>query len=82
MKKVFKIFKLVNKDVLTPSTDFYARHGDSNTDTIQLFEFIEEFDSEKEAMEHLSKLKSDAKEDSEMYKYVQGSYIILPSYEI
>jgi len=43
METRYQIFKITDTDVLIPSTDYYARSGDSSRDTIQTLSFIESF---------------------------------------
>lgn len=67
MKKTFKVFVIRSIEVCTPSTDFYSRSGDWQTETVANLVFVDEFDSEEEA------IKS-AKEEYD-------EFTILPFYE-
>lgn len=84
MKKRFKIFQIVKKDILTPSTDYYSRGNSSDTDTVTFFEeqqyydeednFVKLFDSEQEAIDFMATITPN--------EYTEGDYVILPVYTI
>ncbi len=71
MKKVFTIYKVVSKDVHVPSTDFYARNNEPQTDSVLILQYWDHYDTEAEAEEYLLKQVSEPGEDS---------FIILPTY--
>lgn len=41
MKKVYTVYSQESKDVHVPSTDYYARNNESQTDS--MLEFVEQF---------------------------------------
>ena len=53
METRYQIFKITDTDVLIPSTDYYARSGDSSRDTIQTLSFIESFKDENDAKTYI-----------------------------
>lgn len=67
----FKIYKIENKEVYTPSDDYYARRGDSSIDTIRVLVECDTFSNMEDA---LNALKSD--------NYSNGDYTILPIYTV
>lgn len=73
MKKVFIIYWIKDKDIHVPSQDYYARNNDSSTDTIDVLNQMQTFDTYEEAEQNLL----NPPEDSEWQK---GIYVILPAY--
>lgn len=53
MKIQYEIWYLKSVTVLGPSSDYYARHGDSDQNDIMMWCFDSEHDSEEEAIEAL-----------------------------
>jgi hypothetical protein len=76
MKKVFTIFCLIRKDVHVPSSSYYARGNDSETDTIPLLHYVEEFTSE-EAAETFLENNGDPVNGITLK---EGTYIVVPTY--
>ena len=77
MKKVYKIFQFVNKQICIPSDDYYAKYPEWSQDDILIlepvrynlksYELINVFNTEEEAIEELNNL-------------AKSEYIILPIY--
>jgi|688.fasta_scaffold00478_101 hypothetical protein len=75
MKKKYIICYFDYKEVHVPSTDYYARNGESSTEEIQTFSIKEtNFDTEGEAQMYLKEyvIPKD--------HYENGYYLILPAY--
>ncbi len=72
MKKIFKIYRIIDKDVCVPSDDYYSRRGDWQTETLYTLSFVEDFETEEEAVQYINfdLLESNPKE----------VFIILPSF--
>ncbi len=69
MKKVYRIYCVVEKEVCVPSDDFYRKGNDWQTETINTLSIVEDFDYEEEAIKYL-----------ENTDYSKGDFIILPVY--
>lgn len=74
MKKVYQIFTKDLKEVCIPSTDYYGNRGEWDTTEIEIFRFIEEFQTEEEAITNLE-------EGFKLYPSDKNEYIILPVYK-
>ncbi len=70
MKKVYRIYCIVEKDVCVPSDGYYSRRDEWSKDTMNTLSFLDEFDTEEEAIAHLN-----------LDKYLKGEYTILPVYK-
>ncbi len=70
MKKTFQIFMFCSKEVCIPSTDYYAKGNDWSQDEVQYLRYIEEYNSEEEAIKALERIKDP-----------QNEYTILPIYK-
>ncbi len=73
MKKVYSLYRLVDKNIHVPSTDYYARNNQSDTESIITLCFMKSFNQEKEAEDYLSEFFNSMSQ-------VKSEYIILPSY--
>ena len=71
MKKVFTIFAIASKDIHVPSTDYYARNNEPQTESIETLQYVRHADTEAECEKYLL-------EEIEPHK--DYSYIILPTY--
>ncbi len=69
MKKVYRIYCIVEKDVCIPSDDYHSRRNDWYKESIKTLSIVEDFDTEEEAMKEL-----------ENPNYSKGEYTILPVY--
>ena len=77
------IFKLESKEVAVKSEDYYARHNDIYFDDINnILTYQGDFDSFDEAVEDLKLLKEKNPPNSPDYKYINGTYIIVPTFQI
>ena len=77
------IFKLESKEVAVKSEDYYARHNDIYFDDINnILTYQGDFDSLDEAIEDLKFLKEKAKSSDRDSKYIKGTYIIVPTFQI
>ena len=56
MKKKYSIYLIENTIFCVPSTDFYARGNDWQTEEKNILSFIESFDTLEEAETYLEKL--------------------------
>lgn len=79
MKITYKVFKQENQTICVPSTDYYKRRGDWQTEDIPKLIFVDEFDTPEEAAQFISKIPE--KEDFNP-KYDSGDYLIIPTYKI
>lgn len=73
MIKRFKVFQIEQKNVHVPSTDFYARNNDSQTDTINILGYGSVFDTEEEALK-------DIEDRFKNSSYSEDEFVILPIY--
>jgi len=73
MIKKHKLFRLEQKDVHIPSTDYYARPGDSQTETLSVLDYGVCFDTEEEALEEIEERFKNS-------SYEKDEFVILPVY--
>ncbi len=77
----YQIFKIVQKEVLIPSQDYYAGGDGSDEEGVLLLESYDNpFDKIEQAIISLNDLKKSINRDN--IKYVKGDYTILPIYSI
>lgn len=69
MKLTYKIYEIVDAEVCVPSTDFYARGNDWQTETLCHLRFVQETDSMEQALQVLGEFSPGAE------------YTILPTYK-
>ncbi len=81
MEVKYTIFKMVDKTVHVPSTDYYASRGDSQEDDVNMMEKFDVFNTLEEAVSRLQDLQNHLKDDF-YFKYTIGEYFILPTYTI
>lgn len=72
MKKVFTIYIVSSKDVHVPSTDYYARNNEAQTDTIEVLQHFYQADTEPECETYLL--------ENVVEPYKNDKYIILPTF--
>ena len=73
MKKVWILYRMSTKEILVPSTDYYAKPGDSHQDDLPHLNEYETFATEQLAEEFLQ---------LNFLELPEGQYIILPTYII
>ena len=79
----YQLFKIVSKELLVRSTDYYAKSGDSQEETVTVLDLHGIFDTPEEAVQYLEKRKEEFKNNSDsLKKYAHGDYTILPVYTI
>lgn len=71
MKKVYTIFKITDTDIHVPSRDFYARNNEPQQETLPIFKFYNEFETEQQAEQFLT----------DNADVLEGNYVILPTYK-
>lgn len=64
----YQLFRITTKKVCVPSTDYYARDNDWQTEKIKTLELMQQYETEEEAEEDLR-------------YYPKEQYVILPIYE-
>jgi hypothetical protein len=69
----FKIYIVQSKTVHVPSSDYYAKGGESSEDTIEHLSFVDEFNTLEEAEKDLEEIFS-------RYPNDESNYVILKSY--
>ncbi len=75
MKKTFQVHLVKNLTVCIPSTDYYRNKNDWNEESVKTLVFLEEFQSEGEAIESIFLYKNS-------YGYKKESeFVILPVFK-
>ena len=69
----YRICKIEKLTVCVPSSDYYARGGDTQEQDIDVLQTYDEFDSHDEAVQHLVSNKGD---------YSKGEFTIMPIFTI
>ncbi len=69
MKKVYRIYCIVEKEVLVPSDDYYRKENDWHKETIKTLSIVEDFDTEEDAVMYLQQNQNS-----------EQDYTILPVY--
>lgn len=80
MKKVYTVYSQESKDVHVPSTDYYARNNESQTDS--MLEFVEQFqaDTEAECEAHIAEIFQN--HDHFNNNLSKTTFIIVPTYTL